>query len=101
MLIAYLLTGISALFGLVVGLAGGLASYMILSSATVSLTSVDFMIGLGVLLVAVLYAAHPVVAIQLIKHGEFVWCYLYDVLFIGLSIILLPLLGNGIAAASI
>jgi hypothetical protein len=82
LIIAYLLTGISALLGLGVGVLGCMLSSMFISG----ISSSDKLGGWIMLLISLLYIAHPVVAVHLIKSNAMGWCYLYDFVFIAISI---------------
>ena len=96
MLIAYIMTGISALLGLGVGLLGCILGYLFSSGFSV----IDKVIGGCVILISLAYITHPLVAIWLIKSDKFILCYAYNSLLIALGIGLCYFLGISISAAA-
>ena len=95
--LAYVLTGFSALRGLGVGLLGGILGYFFITGSY-DMTSQVW--GWGIILVALLYVAHPALAFWLIKTDRLVACYAFDVVFSLISVGLCVFLATGISASA-
>lgn len=93
---AYIMTGISALLGLGVGLLGCILGYLFSSG----FGTTDKIIGGCVILISLGYITHPLAAMWLIKADKLILCYVYNSLFIVLSIGLCYFLGMSISAAA-
>ncbi len=95
LIIAYIITGISALLGLIAGVLGCILAYLF----STGFSTTDKMIAGCVVLISFAYIIHPLIAIWLIKTDKLMLCYIYNSLCIALSIGLCYFLGLSISAA--
>jgi len=95
-IIAYVLTGISVILALAVGLLGGFLGYQFATSYSTN----GKLIGLAVILVCLLYSANPVISIWMIKTERLFLSYGCTCLFIILSLGLCIFLGSAIEVSA-
>lgn len=95
--IAYFLTGISALLGLATCVMGLMLSWTLFGSFGSAMQKGGAVV---IAVVSVLYAAHPMFALSLIKANKLLLCYLYNAVLIAVSIGSCFLLSTSIGAAA-
>lgn len=98
LVVAYLLTGISALSGLLPCALGLMLGKMLIFSSRSG--ALELAAGVFVAIISLLYVAHPLFAISLIKADKLVLSYLYNIVLIGISFVSCYLLGTAISAAA-
>ncbi len=90
---AYILSGISALLGLMSGVLGCILGYHFIAA----FDSIDKITVGALVIVSLLYVANPLLAIWLIKMDKLTWCYLYNALTLiiglGLNLFLVAFIG--------
>lgn len=96
-IIAYLLTGISALLGLATCVLGLMLSWTLFGSFG---STMQKAVAVVIAVVSLLYAAHPMFAVSLIKADKLLLCYLYNAVLIAVSIGSCFLLSTSIGAAA-
>ena len=98
LIIAYLLTGISALVGLLPCALGLLLSKTLIFSSRSGV--IGLVAGVFIAIISLLYVAHPMFAVSLIKADKLMLSYLYNIALIGVSLVSCYLLDTAVTAAA-